>query len=70
MLYVHCDSCGKNISAPRLGVTFVSVFQKDLCMACKVKLENNIIEMMSKEKTFRFKDYYKYHKVALAKITK
>ena len=70
MLYVDCDCCGKNIPAPKVGVTFIPVFEKELCVPCRAKLESAISEMMSKEKIFRYKDYYKYQKIALAKFTK
>ena len=65
MILVRCDSCKKTVTAPRSGVTFVSLYDKDLCMACAQKLTSDTSGAMAREKSFHLKNYEKNQKPAL-----
>jgi hypothetical protein len=70
MLYVYCDNCKKNIPSPRSGKNYVTLFDKDLCIPCSEKLEQDIRTLMAREKDYHLDAFAKNQKTILEKLKK
>ncbi|MFO7850403.1 MAG: hypothetical protein R6V67_10620 [Spirochaetia bacterium] len=57
MINVVCDACKKTIQGAHEDTNVVFITDKNLCVPCNEKLENNVREEMHKEKLYTLESY-------------
>jgi hypothetical protein len=70
MLNVICDICKKSVPGAKRETTYFTALNKNMCLDCKLKLENKVKEEMAAAKAYRLVDYKKVFTNNLMKLCK